>query len=407
MPDLSRERETSSVPANAAARAFLDAQGLLDDPARRCGPAKVQREIERLGFVQVDSINVVERAHHQILMSRLDGYRPAMLSSLCEKQRSIFEHWTHDAAVIPVRDFPHWRHKFALLPNAGPQPGSRWARKMGADPSGVVRRVLGRIRREGPLMSSDFEDDRGKGRGQWWDWKPQKTALEYLWRAGRVSIASRKNFHKRYDLTERVIPEDIRKSRPRRRESEEWACRGALERLVFATPSEIARFYHAVSIAEARAWCERAAKRGAIEAVLLESAAREAPRQVFALRGWRSRLEQLPEPPARMRLLSPFDPALRDRVKTRRLFGFEYVFEAFVPAAKRRYGYYVLPVLEGDALVGRVDAKLHRDRDELVVRGPWWEKGIRPNRARLARLDDAVGRFADQLGAAKSSVDRP
>lgn len=261
-------------------------------------------------------------------------------------------------------------------------------------------------------MSADFEDARGRGRGQWWDWKPQKSALEYLWRAGRLSIASRAHFQKRYDLTERVIPEDIRNTRVRRRVSEDWACRGALERLVFATPSEIARFYFAVSIAEARSWCERAQKRGEIEPVLLENRTDEAPRRVFALEGWRKRLEQVPDAPARMRLLSPFDPTLRDRVKTRRFFGFDYTFEAFVPAAKRRYGYYVLPILEGDALVGRVDAKLHRDRDELELRGPWWEEGAR-SRARdgvgrfpQRMLDDAVGRFAQQLGAGKATVQR-
>jgi uncharacterized protein YcaQ len=404
---MSRERRIESVPAKAAGRALLAAQGLLADPAKSCGRTTVRREIERLGFVQVDSINVVERAHHHILASRLDGYRPAMLTSLCETERSVFENWTHDAAVIPTRDFPHWRPHFTRLRGAGPLPGTRWARKMGDDPGAVVRHVLRRIRREGPLMSSDFQDEPGQGRGQWWDWKPEKTALEYLWRAGRLCISSRKNFHKRYDLTERVIPEPIRKTRPRRRDTEDWACRGALERLCFATHTEIARFYHAVSIAEARAWCERAEKRGEIESVFVGGANQEAPRRVFALAGWRDRLKRGAEPPARMRLLSPFDPALRDRARTQRLFGFEYAFEAFVPAAKRRYGYYVLPILDGGSLVGRVDAKLHRDRDELVIRGPWWEPAFAPGRAQRRRLDDAVGLFAEQLGAARASIQRP
>ncbi len=395
------------VSAKVARGLFLAAQGLTADPARKAGPAAVQAEVERLGYVQIDSINVVERAHHHILMSRLDGYRPAMSTKLLERDRTLFEHWTHDAAMIPIDAFPHWRHRFGQFPAGAPPPDSHWGRRIGDDPKAVLRHVVARIRKEGPLMSADFEHARERGRGKWWDWKPQKTALEYLWHAGKLAISGRLNFHKQYDLVERVIPDAERRARPRRAESIAWACGQALDRLVFATPKELAHFYDAVTIAEAQAWCARAERRGEIEPVLVEHAQGSSPRRCYARTGWQQAARRAANPPDRMRLLSPFDPVLRDRDRTRALFGFEYRFEAFVPAAKRRYGYYVMPVLAGDALTGRVDAKLHRNEGRLAVRGPWWEEGSGAKRSQQRSLEDAVERFAQQVGAEKWSVESP
>ena len=401
------DRSLPLVPAEVAGALFLQAQGLAANPGRRVGPAAVQREIERLGFVQMDSINVAERAHHHILMSRLDGYRPAMATKLLERDRSLFEHWTHDAAMIPIDAFPHWRHRFRPFPPAAPPPDSHWGRRMGDDPKAVLRHVVTRIRKEGPLMSADFEHERQRGRGKWWDWKPQKSALEYLWRAGKLAISGRVNFNKQYDLVERVIPEKQLAGKPRRGESVDWACRQALERLVFATPKELAHFYDSVTVAEARAWCTRAERRGEIEPVLVRNAGGGEPQERYAATGWEQSARTLPDFPDRMRLLSPFDPVLRDRDRAHALFGFDYRFEAFVPAAKRRYGYYVMPILERGALIGRVDAKLHRDQGRLAVRGPWWEAETRAKRARQRSLEAAVERFAGQLGAGKWTIEAP
>lgn len=383
-----------TVSAPQARRLLMGAQGLLDDPSRTATPASLQSLVERMGFVQVDSINVVERAHHLTLGSRLDRYRPALFTTLLEKRRSLFEHWTHDASAIPTAFFPHWRPRFERHRRRFHEDG--WLRdRLGRGYRKVMDDIRERIRRDGPVLSRDFEHDRKGEPGGWWGWKPQKAALEVLWRAGELAIARREGFQKVYDLTERVLPEAHARPAPSKREHEDWACREALERLGVATPGEIAAFWRAVGPAEARRWCGEALRRGEVEEVLVASVDGAPPRKAVAVADWRERLTELPAPPGRMRLLSPFDPILRDRQRALRLFGFDYRFEAFVPGPKRKYGYYVMPVLDGEELVGRIEPKFQRDSGTLEIRGLWWEG--RPRNAR--RLRDALERLAALVGA--------
>jgi hypothetical protein len=393
------------VPAAAARRLLLDAQGLLAEPRRKATPQTVYELVERMGFVQVDSINVVARAQHLTLAARLDGYRPAMLERLLERERRLFEHWTHDAAAIPTVWYPYWRYRFAharevVLGNKW------WMERLGGDPDGSTAAVLARIRDEGPLMAKDFERAPGAD-SAWWGWTRQKAALEFLWHTGALAITRRVQFHKVYDLAERVLPAAAEAGpQPPPEEYFAWACRAALERLGVATPQELADFWRAVPAAEARAWCERAAATGEIVPVRLEAADGSAPRAAYALPDWEARAATSPPAPHRLRLLSPFDPILHDRRRTQRLFGFDYRLEVFVPAAKRRHGYYVMPILEGERLVGRLDPKLHRDRGVLEVRGLWWEPGVRPSRARRAALEAAVSRLARLAGAERWTLPR-
>ncbi len=393
-----------TLPAEAARTLLLEGGGLLEDPGGRCGPARVRKRIQRLGFVQVDSINVLERAHHQTLQSRLDGYRREHLQRLLEKDRALFEHWTHDASIIPLEWFPYWRHRFAAVQRS-PR-FERWmTRKLGPDADRVIRRVARRIDREGPLMTRDFEDHREGPRTGWWDWKPERAALELLWRIGRISISGRREFHKVYDRTDRVFPGALSGRRPSAAAHRDWACREALKRLGVATPLEIARFFEAIPVAEARAWCQRAARRGACIAVEVAAEDGTDPRPAYALPDWERRVRRAPSPPDRMRILSPFDPVLRDRERAKRRFGFEFRIECFVPAAKRRHGYYVTPLLDGDRLVGRLDPRFDRKRGVLSVQRVFWEDGIRETRERGRRLDEALDRFARQIGA--TSFERP
>jgi hypothetical protein len=368
------------VTASQARKLLLGGQGLLEDPSRRATAAVVQKLVERMGFVQVDSINVVERAHHLTLGSRLDGYRPSMLAGLIERKRTLFEHWTHDASVIPVAWFPHWRHRFERF--RARFHDNAWLRERLGPRYGVaLQQVRERVRREGPVRARDVARDGRGGSGGWWNWTPEKAALEVLWRAGELAIARREGFEKVYDLTERVMPEAHARPAPGRVEHVEWACRSALERLGVATSGEVAAFWRAVGPAESRRWCREAAEEVVVEAV------DGSRRRAFAVRGWRERLKRLPAAPDRMRLLSPFDPILRDRSRALRLFGFDYRFEAFVPAARRKYGYYVMPVLEGERLVARVELK-RRESGGLEIRGAWWERG----RGNGRRLAEAIGR---------------
>jgi hypothetical protein len=386
------------VTVEAARLLLMGAQGLLADPARRATPSTLRKLVEQMGFVQLDSINVVERAQHLTLASRLDAYRPEDLSGLLENERSLFEHWTHDASAIPTKWFAQWKPRFVrererILRKPW------WRERMGDDPDKVINQVRERIAREGALRSLDFEHRQPGAPSAWWGWKPQKAALEYLWSTGELMVARREKFQKVYDLTERVLPECSRAAQPTGREHIEWACHTALERLVVATAKEIAEFWHAVGVAQAKAWCEEVARAGKIVPVLVESSDGAKARSGYALYDWERRLNSLPAPPARTRLLSPFDPVLRDRARARRLFNFDYRFEAFVPGTKRQYGYYVLPILEGDRLVGRLDPKFNRSDSQLNIRRIYWEPGIRVTSSRRRNLKEAAGNLARLIGA--------
>jgi hypothetical protein len=399
VPPASSTSALPLVPAATARRLLLGLQGLLDDPRRRATAAELYALIERMGFVQLDSINVVERAHHLTLSSRLQGYRPALLDRLLERERRLFEHWTHDASAIPAIWYRFWRPRFERFRRAVHE-RPWWLERMGPEPQRVIDHVRERLVREGPLMTRDFEDERGEGAEKtWWGWKPNKAALEYLWRTGEVAVAGRVHFHKVYDLAERVLPEAHAEPAPSPEEHLDWACRTALERIGMGTPREIAGFWQAVPLDEARAWCEQAAAAGEVAVVRVEAVDGSAPALSYALPDWEERAAAFPSAPPRVRLLSPFDPILRDRRRARRLFGFDYRFEAFVPEPQRQHGYYVLPILEGERLIGRLDPKLDRSEKLLEVRALWWEPGARASQGRQRRLEAAVERLARLAGA--------
>jgi uncharacterized protein YcaQ len=389
---------TPTLSAAQARRLFLDAQCLCSDPARTANARAVAELVGRLGFVQVDSIVRVERAHHLTLGARLDGYRPALLDAVAFGKRALFEHWTHDASLIPIALYPHWKPRFARWGALARK--KRWYReRMGARPNQTIARVHERVAREGPLGARDFERRCRPATG-WWDWTPEKMALEYLWRTGQLAISGRDRFHKRYDLAERVYPEAHASPEPSKAEHLDWACVSALERLGAATPTELSRYWGAISVAQAAAWCRKAVSAGRIVALQVEGVNGAKPRAAYALPDWRERVRAAPEPPDRTRLLSPFDPVVRDRDRLQRLFGFDYRFEAFVPAPERKYGYYVLPILEGERFVGRLDARTDRERGALEVEKLFWEPGARVTRARRKGLRLALENLAKRVGVA-------
>ena len=283
-----------------------------------------------------------------------------------------------------------------------------WRERVGPDPERVVDHVRERIAREGPLMTRDFEDERPAGTDKaWWGWKPEKAALEYLWRTGELAIAGRSSFHKVYDLAERILPAGHAAPRPSDAEHLDWACRTALERLGIASPNEIAGFWAAVSLEEARSWCAEAAARGEIVPVQVETADGSKTYASYAVPDWEARAAALPPAPPRIRLLAPFDPILRDRKRTLRLFNFDYRFEAFVPGQHRKHGYYVLPILEAERLIGRLDPKLHREKGLLEVKGLWWEPKVKETKGRRAALEAALDRLAKQTGAERWAISPP
>jgi uncharacterized protein YcaQ len=377
-----------------ARRLLLAGAALLDDPAgKSIASRNPARRIDQLGFVQIDSINVVERAHELILHARSDAYRPGDIFSAVQRGQA-FEHWTHDASVIRADWFPHWRHRFERSKRRG------WhLRLLGDQAADIVAAVRDRIRTEGPLMSRDFEQAGHRSSG-WWNWKPAKAALEYLWRTGELAVAGRRNFQKVYDLTERVLPKSCALPTPEWPDHVEWACAEALTRLGIATPKELAHFLIAISTADARAWVDANLRSGRLIPVEV------AGRASVAFADVRRRIARLPDAPTRIRLLAPFDPLVRDRARAERLFNFAYRFEAFVPQAKRVHGYYVLPILRADQLIGRVNPKLDRKSGTLRIGVLGWQPGVRETAKLRSELHAAAERLANFIGAKHIELSR-
>lgn len=380
------------VSNKAARRIFLAKQRLSASPSKAMGKAELLQLIHDLGFVQIDSISTVERAHNQILFSRNQTFRKEHLRQLLEEDRALFEHWTHDAAILPSTFYPYWKHKF----RRSEEPmRKRWAKWHGADFDKAFDETYTRIAENGAVMAREVKDAEHKS-GGWWQWHPSKKALEFFWHTGKLAISGRKNFQKIYDLSERVIPDTHRTSECSHDEFIDWACRSALERLGFATHGEIAAFWDLVSPDEARAWVQ--ANRHRLDALEIECVGGGKPRASYALAGLSANIEDWPEPPGRIRVLSPFDPLLRDRNRAERLFGFRYRIEVFVPEPKREYGYYVFPLLEGDRIIGRIDMKADRKAGTLNVTRLWLEPKVRASAGRLARLDAELARVARFAG---------
>lgn len=384
------------MPNEQARRLFLDRHHLLKPPSGPGRGADLLDVIQSIGFVQVDSINTVARAHHMILSARRQQYRSANLDRLLERDRAVFEHWTHDASVIPVAFFPHWRYRFRKDEKHLRKVWNKWFRQ-GFE--GKFDTVLNQIAKHGPCGSSDVGQDEKRSKGGWWDWHPSKTALEFLWRTGKISVTRREGFRKIYDLTENVIPEEARAHHPDEDETIDWACRSALERLGFATSGEISAFWDLISPAEAKAWCARQLAAGELIEIDVELADGKPPRRSFIQPATLETAEDLPKPSQRVRILSPFDPALRDRKRSQRLFDFDYRIEIFVPEAQRTYGYYVFPVMEGAPLIGRIDMKCQRATGQLHVRAFWPQRRVAMKTGRISRLMAELERTARLAGS--------
>ena len=373
-----------------ARRLWLDAQGLAATPT---GPLDLAATIRKLGFVQLDSIRVVARAHDHILWSRNQNYREPMLGKLLKDQRAVFEHFTHDASVIPIEFYPNWRRQFRRM--EARVKGWDWhAGYHGPEGRAEIRE---RIRAEGPLSSHAF-DTKVEGPREMWRRPPHKLSLDYMWYAGELSTSHRDGFTKFYDLTERVIPTAHLKCRePSEAKQVDWLCREAITRLAFGTEGDIQRFWAAADLEEVKAWT--AAQKDLVP-VEIESAEGDWSR-ALAPADIETRLAAAEAPTSRLRILSPFDPVIRDRARLKRLFGFDYRIEIFVPAAKRIWGYYVYPLLEGDRMIGRLCAKADRAAGKLIVERLWTEPGVMWTPARAAKLDAELARFARLAGTSE------
>ncbi|HHL20893.1 MAG TPA: winged helix-turn-helix domain-containing protein [Aliiroseovarius sp.] len=369
---------------NRAARALWLASNALTGPRR--APGDIAGLIHDLGFVQIDTIRNVTRAHNHILWSRIPRYREGAVWHLL-RDRVVFEHYTHDASLISAHVLPFWQGQFQRLGQQAAR--SEWFQ------SGLGRAEIAAIRdriaAEGPLSTHAF-DTKIEGAREMWARPPHKKALDQMWYAGELATAHREKFVKFYDLGSRVFPPD--QDHPAPGDAARWLNEQALARLGFATAGEVKRFWDAVDSRAVRHWTDSAAGLVAVRVQAADGSWQNA----HAPADIETRLATRPTPGSRMRLLNPFDPVVRDRARLERLFGFEYRNEMFVPAAKRRWGYYVYPLLEGLRFVGRIELKANRKQNLLMVTGFWPEAGVKWPVARRARLDAELARFARFAG---------
>ncbi len=370
-----------------ARRLWIDAQGLSKAPV---GPLDVLGTIKALGFVQLDTIRTVSRAHHHILWSRNQNYREPMLWKILAQDRTVFEHFTHDASILPTSIYPVWRWQFLRMQQKIRK--YNWHKD-----KQLLARVKDRITAEGPLSTHAF-DTVVADKGTMWNRPPHKLALDYMWYAGQLATSHRENFKKFYDLSERVIPGDLRNQTMTPAHQLDWLCREALSRLVFGTPAEIGKFWGAASAKDVTGWAKT--KDVKLQNVEIECAD---GRWVKALApaDIEYRLRSARAPTSRLRILNPFDPLIRDRVRLKRLFGFDYKIEIFVPAAKRKWGYYVYPLLEASRFVGRIEVRARRKQNQLQVLQFWRESGVIWTQNRQRKLDAELKRLSRLAGVAQ------
>jgi len=352
------------------------------------------RFVSDAGGLQLDSINVVERAHYLTLWSRFGPYDKARLDRWVYEDRALLEYWAHAACLVAAEDLPAWYRVMAdyKLRN------DAWAGWLKPNMP-VVRVVLANVRDRGPLASGDFlRPTMSKSQG-WWDWKPAHHALHYLWMSGALAVHSRKHFQKRYDLAARVHPpaEPIpRAAFPA------WHVRKTLRALGAASELDLSRYLTSPRMAPGE---RRRALRGLLKSgEAVEVTVEGASGRWFALERDLAALASTPEASGTT-LLSPFDSLLWHRARAKTLFGFDYKIEVYTPAPKRVFGYYTLPILHDGRLVGRLDPKNHRAARSLEVRAAHFD--VKPDAALLKGVAGALRSLAEFLGAETIVAPRP
>ncbi|MCP4331918.1 MAG: winged helix-turn-helix domain-containing protein [Gammaproteobacteria bacterium] len=358
-------------------RIALNQQGLLRAESFGRGKRAVLRAIERLGYVQIDTISVVERAHHHVLWSRVPNYSPRHLEQLVS-ERKLFEYWYHAAAFLPMADY-----RFSL-PRMRQLNGERNWFKDGDRK--LMHEILARIEAEGPLRARNFEDERASNSG-WWDWKPAKQALEQLFMQGELVVSAREGFQKVYDLPERVIPDWVDTHTPSLDEFAAHLIDASLRAHGFATLVSMTYLRKGQQLRES----VKQRLQDRVEAGLLVSQPLGKSGAVYIDP---ELLEaRAPRSVAQLRILSPFDNLVIQRQRCREVFAYDYQIECYVPQPERQFGYFCLPLLYRDRLVGRIDCKAHRNSATLEVRS--------------VHIEHAVGEdFEEMMSAALQSFAR-
>lgn len=377
-----------SLSLKEARRLALDAQGFGRPPRGAVKAAQVAGLVERLGVLQLDSVNALVRSHYLPLFSRLGGYARELLEQAAwsdGRSRRLFEYWGHEASLLPLEVYPllRWRMRRAA---AGRGIYGQLAR-FGREQQPLIRGVLQAVREQGALGAGSL-GTRPLKAGPWWDWSAEKHALEWLFAAGEVTVAGRRGFERLYDLPERVLPAAwLAHPEPDEAEAQRRLLLRSAAALGVATEKDL-RDYYRLELADTRARLLELVEEGALQPVRVQ--------------GWTQPAYCLGEPKALRKrpasaLLSPFDSLIWERARTERLFGFRYRLELYTPQHKRVYGYYVLPFLHDERLLARVDLRAERAQGCLAVHAVHEEEaGL--DEAAQAALADNLRQLADWLG---------
>ena len=359
-----------------ARKIILNAAGLASKAQFGTGREAVYRLIDHLGFVQLDTNFVVERAHHQVMASRVPDYQMEWLEEL-SAEGLIFEFFTSDSGYIPMAEFRFSlpvKESFALNRKA----------LLPAETQ-LMKQVLDRVEREGPLMVGDFDDDRLEASSGWWDWRPAKVALERLYLDGQLMITRTKGFKKVYDLPVNLIPEDTDLTMPTAEEYARYVIRRTLGALGIASVKEMAWRSRHVKGNLVKKELAKMVAAGELQTVVVEGL-KSAP--LYSLADQATEVELSGE----VFILSPFDILNVFRHRLRDFFDFDYQIECFVPAAKRKYGYFSLPILAGDRFIARMDAKADRKLKVLIVHNLHFEE-VELSETMIEQLIDALKDF--------------
>ena len=349
--------------------------------------------IKDLGFVQIDSIQNVTRAQHHILWSRNKKYKEHMLDDLLLQKGKIFEHFTHDASVLPIEFYPFWKGHFKRTQERLDK--SKYYKEL-LDEEGI-QDIINRLKNEGALHSKDFTSKAPSDK-KMWTRSTHKTTLDYMWYCGVLSTAYRKNFRKYYDLSENIIPPDIKNKNISEAQQIDWLCTQALTRLSVASAKEIKDFWGSLSIKEVNTWLIKN-KENLLEIEWENNEGKYI--KSFACLDIKDRLENLKNEKNEIQIINPFDPAIRDRKRLKKIFDFDYKIEIFVPKEKRVWGYYVYPILQGNTFIGRIELQANRKDNQLDVLNFWIEDGFTWDKKQQKNLDIELSSFALLVGITK------
>ncbi|WP_105623515.1 winged helix-turn-helix domain-containing protein [Cronobacter malonaticus] len=377
----------------AARHLHLAAQGLLKKPTRRARPADILATITRMSLLQIDTINIVARSPYLVLFSRLGSYPGRWLDEALARGE-LMEYWAHEACFLPRSDFPLFRHRMLKPENMGWKYRAAWMEEHAQE----IGELMAFIERNGPVRSADFEHPR-KGASGWWEWKPHKKHLEGLFTAGQVMVVERRNFQRVYDLTTRVLPEwDDSLHLIDQAQAEAQMLANSARSLGIFRSAWLADYYRLRNVAIGpllQAWQEE----GVVVPVDVETLG---PMWLHhALLPLLERAVAGKLTATHSAVLSPFDPVVWDRRRAEDFFNFSYRLECYTPAPKRKYGYFVLPLLHKGALVGRMDAKMHRQQGTLEVIALYAEEGVSLTAGVIAGLRQAIADFAAWQGATR------